>query len=78
MYLPEGCTRPERARLDAFWAAARAQVPAHATPRKKVTFTLPCVFAPPRPCVDLPAKARTQCRASTHSPLRLCASAPLR
>jgi uncharacterized protein YhfF len=26
MYLPEGCTRPERARLDAFWAAARAQV----------------------------------------------------
>jgi uncharacterized protein YhfF len=27
-YLPEGCTRPLRADLDAFWAAARARVPA--------------------------------------------------
>lgn len=28
MYLPEGCARPVRAALDAFWADARAAVPA--------------------------------------------------
>jgi uncharacterized protein YhfF len=27
MYLPQGCTRPDPAALDAFWAEARARVP---------------------------------------------------
>ncbi len=27
MYLPEGCERPQRAALDAFWSAARAAAP---------------------------------------------------
>jgi uncharacterized protein YhfF len=27
MYLPEGCRRPDRGALDAFWHAARARVP---------------------------------------------------